>query len=180
MDPQEPTDDDILAEFAAHSIEELRVLLGNAEKYRSDILVEFPELENVRYQEPDTEEEFELITCERLIRLLRLAFVRNASESSASEAARHKESDGADNTQRLSTAAAIRRLAVKRSALKFSSKKGRKLDQLTCGELDELGIPVPEPWRSDFGVTTWSSALKHSKTQRLVQSMFSKDRKHAG
>ena len=71
----------------------------------------------------------------------------------------------------------MRRGIIKSVEKQYPSSKGQDLDLLSCKELDNRRIEVPNKWPLKYKVKTWVGAYGDSEVKKLIHKMFSEDRK---
>lgn len=71
----------------------------------------------------------------------------------------------------------LRRGIVKSVEKSSPNSKGENLDVLTCEELDNHRVEVPNKWPLKYKIKTWVEGYGDSKVKKLIHKMFSEDRK---
>jgi len=172
-----PSEEQIWARLAEAPLREIRRWLTQGERRKGLLLQQFPYLEAISYSQPATLEEKKLAYIEYVIDHLKLQIAlraRKQPESSTAVPADQRE-DIATNVQSSgSKIQSPRDLIVKnrRAVLGDMLKSGRRqATEKICGKWDFFEIPVPEPWRLEFGVQNWVDAYKNKRIRenRLYQ-----------
>ena len=70
---------------------------------------------------------------------------------------------------------AMRRAIVK--AVKQANPRMKKIDALTCMELDRHSVEVPSKWQRKYRIESWRAGYKHPHVRGLIHKMFSTDRR---